>query len=401
MASEGLIPPSRIRVMRNRAPIDRAALEPVLAPFGSSKSLPADAYTSAELFAWEREHFFSASWVCVGRTKDLCAAQGCSQVRVGDESFVLTGDGSGALGLFHNVCRHRGHELLAEGERREGRVLQCPYHSWVYGLDGSLWGAPHFSENDGFDRSDYPLVPVRMHEWNGWLFVNASGTAPEFDSYVGSLDSFVSPHRVEELVVAARHDYEIAANWKIVTENYHECYHCPTIHPELCKLSPPNSGFNFDPDGAWVGGRMEFETGAETMSLSGRSDVGAFPWLSDELRGQVLYIGLFPNLLISLHPDYVMTHRFEPLAPGRARIECLWLFAPEAVARDDFDPGYAVEFWDITNRQDWSACEGVQRGAGSRGYRQGPLSTREDAVYDFVTMVARGYLDGVAGRVVD
>jgi Rieske 2Fe-2S family protein len=141
---------------------------------------------------------------------------------------------------------------------------------------------------------------------------------------------------------------------------------------------------------------MDFEPGAETMSLSGRSDVGAFPWLSDELRAQVLYIGLFPNLLISLHPDYVMTHRFEPLAPDRTRIECLWMFAPEAVARDDFDPGYAVEFWDITNRQDWSACEGVQRGAASRGYRQGPLSMREDAVYDFVTMVARGYLDGVA-----
>jgi phenylpropionate dioxygenase-like ring-hydroxylating dioxygenase large terminal subunit len=105
--------------------------------------------------------------------------------------------------------------------------------------------------------------------------------------------------------------------------------------------------------------------------------------------------GLFPNLLISAHPDYVLTHRLEPLAPGLTRVTCDWLFDPEPVAEEDFDPSYAVDFWDLTNRQDWRACEAVQRGAGNLGYRPGPLSTRESTVYQFLSMVARGYLDGV------
>ena len=107
---------------------------------------------------------------------------------------------------------------------------------------------------------------------------------------------------------------------------------------------------------------------------------------------------MLPNLLISLHPDYVMTHRLDPVAPGRTEVECQWLFAPEAVGRAGFDPSFAVDFWDLTNRQDWAACEGVQRGVASRGYRQGPLSTEEDAVAQFTRLVATAYLAGTWTR---
>jgi Rieske 2Fe-2S family protein len=193
-----------------------------------------------------------------------------------------------------------------------------------------------------------------------------------------------APYRPEVLSLKARHTYDVKANWKIVVENYHECYHCPLIHPELCKVSPPTSGENWDLPGAWVGGRMDLRPDAETMSLDGRSRGVSLENADPRI---VSYVGLFPNLLVSLHPDYVMTHRMEPRAPDLTTVECSWFMPAAAV-----DPSYAVEFWDVTNREDWAACESVQRGVASPHFRPGPLAPAEDAVYQWVTMVARGYL---------
>jgi phenylpropionate dioxygenase-like ring-hydroxylating dioxygenase large terminal subunit len=235
---------------------------------------------------------------------------------------------------------------------------------------------------------------LRIVDWHGWLFVNASGDAPPFEDHTGNLGVVIENHRCRELVAGAQHDYEIAAKWKTVVENYHECYHCASIHPELSRVNPPSSSFNLEPQGAWVGGPMELGEGVETMSLSGKSPAPNLPNLAEGQERKVYYFQYFPNILISAHPDYVLTHRLQPLAPDRTRIECEWLFSRETVESEGFDASYASEFWDITNRQDWAACESVQRGVSSRGYRQGPLSLREDAVYDFITMVAGGYLEG-------
>src|SRR5829696_6585846 len=218
---------------------------------------------------------------------------------------------------------------------------------------------------------------------------------PPFGEHGGNLEELVLNYSCAELVVAARHDYEIAANWKILAENYHECYHCSSIHPELCKVSPPTSGGdNLEPEGAWIGGPMDLYDGVETMSLDGKSHAPNLPRLYEGQDGTVYYFQLFPSLLISLHPDYVLTHRLNPLAPDRTRVECEWLFSREATGTEGFDPSYATEFWHITNGQDWRACEAVQRGGSSRGYRQGPLSPEESTVGRFVAMVARGYLEG-------
>jgi glycine betaine catabolism A len=238
------------------------------------------------------------------------------------------------------------------------------------------------------------LIRAPVTEWLGWIFVNASGTGPDLDDQVGSLGSLLAAWEPERLFVGDGHEYVIEANWKTITENYHECYHCPSIHPALCAVTPPDSGENLPHDGAWVGGSMVLKDFAETMSLTGASRGVRLRGLSDAQARDVVYVGLFPNLLISLHPDYVMTHRIEPIGPNASRIECLWLFPPEARERPDFTPDYASEFWDITNREDWLACESVQRGLASRGQRQGPFSANEDEVHAFQAMVARGYLDG-------
>jgi Rieske 2Fe-2S family protein len=361
------------------------ALELSLRPHGESVMLPRAAYVDPEVLAWERRNFFAGTWTCVGRVDELASGTTYREMTVGDIATVVTfGERPRA---FANVCRHRGHELLQRDETSDRPAVVCPYHGWSYELDGSVKAAPRMG--DTFDTTPYGLVELPAEVWQGWLFVNATGTATAFADHLGGLTGLVAPYAPETLALKARHTYDVAANWKTIVENYHECYHCPLIHPELCKVSPPTSGDNWDLPGAWVGGLMDLRPDAETMSLDGRSH--GIPLDGVDPR-RVNYLGLFPNLLISLHPDYVMTHRLEPCTPGRTTIECSWYFHPGVS-----DPSYAVEFWDVTNREDWTACESVQRGVESPHYRPGPLAPAEDAVYQWVTMIARGYLGKAIG----
>ncbi len=378
---------------RPAAPLDPAALADVLAPFGHSRMLPRAAYVDPEVLAWEQRWFFDDGWVGTGRSADLPEAGDQTALRVGTTSVLLTRQADGELTAHANICRHRGHELLACGATTNRAVIQCPYHAWTYELDGRLRLAPRFDGAANFRPGELGLAAMRVHEWGGWVFVNVSGTAPPFEEMLGTLAEVVAPYECERLVPAARHEYVLAANWKLPHENYQECYHCPLIHPELCRVSPPLSGDNYeDRRGAWVGGTMDLADGAATMSLDGRSGGEVLRGLSPVEQRQVAYIALFPSLLISLHPDYVMTHRLEPLSTGETAVECQWLFPPEVVARPGFDPSYAVDFWDITNRQDWSAVESVQRNLISPSFVPGVLAEQEDGVYQLVTMVAQGYL---------
>ena len=358
--------------------------------------LPPAAYVDPAVFAWEQKHFFDGGWTCVGFAAEVANPGDQRAVPVGAGSVLLSRDDAGALHAFANTCRHRGHELLSCGTSAQRPSIVCPYHSWSYELDGGLKTAKGFKGTAGFDESKWGLVELPVTDWHGLIFVDGSGNAAPMGAALADLDDLVAPYEPERLVIAGRHCYDAASNWKILTENYHECYHCPMIHPELCKVSPPKSGENYLPSGPWVGGWMDLRDGMDTMSLDGTS-------LGVPLRGldatglrTVIYVNVFPNVLLSLHPDYVMTHRLTPLAADRTLIECTWAFAPEALERPDFDPGYAVEFWDITNRQDWGACESVQRGLSSEHAVPGPLSPDEDAVYQFVTQVARGYTGQLA-----
>jgi glycine betaine catabolism A len=378
----------------NHAPLDRKALERVLQPVGSGRLLPREAYTSEAVLEWEKRHLFEASWVCVGRADDLARAGDQKGVRVGSDTLLLARGPDGALRAFYNVCRHRAHELLQAGECTNDRLLRCPYHGWTYELDGSLHPSVKSSHAPGFDPTAEGLVKARVHDWHGFVFVNASGDAPPFAEWTSDLEELTAPYAPERLRVGATHSYEIAANWKLAIENYNECYHCPRIHPQLCRVSPPDSGHNNPRRGAFMGGPMELLPHAVTMSMDGQSGGVMLPGLGEALLREVHYYALLPNLLLSLHPDYVMTHRMEPRGPDRTFIECQWLFPVAALEKPGFDPKYAVEFWDATNWQDWRAIESVQRGITSRGYVPGTLTPEEDAVHQFVTRVARAYLEG-------
>jgi glycine betaine catabolism A len=375
------------------APIDRAELDEALRPFGESRMLPRTAYVDPAVFEWEQRHFFGGGWMCAALSEQLPEPGDQRAEATGTGGVLLVRGEDGELRAFANTCRHRGHELLPCGEGTQHRMIICPYHAWTYTLAGDLRAAATFKKVPGFDFGDWSLPRLPVTEWHGLVFVDTSGgTAGSLDDALAKLDALVAPYEPERLVTAGRHSYDAAANWKILTENYHECLHCPSIHPELCRVTPPKSGENYAAAGPWIGGWMDLRDGVDTMSLDGSSHGVPLRGLDQQGLRTVIYIGIFPNVLLSLHPDYVMTHRLVPVAADRTRIECSWAFAPEAVARPDFDPGYAVEFWDVTNRQDWAACESVQRGMSSPHASPGPLAPDEDAVYSFVTTVGRGYL---------
>ncbi|HEY6627807.1 MAG TPA: aromatic ring-hydroxylating dioxygenase subunit alpha [Acidimicrobiia bacterium] len=376
----------------NVAPLDQAQVRKVIDDFGQNLTLPSAAYTSSEVLAWEKANLWQGTWVCVGRLEELVAPRQVRAVEMGDESVLLVRDEDGTLRAFSNVCRHRGHELAPVGDAIDVRLIRCPYHAWSYRLDGSLRAAPTFTQSPTFDMGEFPLISIGVDVLGGWVFVDLSGSAPPLASHFGNLAEIISDYEPERLVTAASHSYEVEANWKVIVENYNECYHCSNIHPELCEVTPPDSGYDHIPTGMWLGGTMDLKEHAVTMSLDGASHGVNFRKIEGEQARHIWYITVAPNLLLSLHPDYVMTHRLTPIDVDRTFIECSWLFPPEAFDLPNFDPSYATDFWDITNREDWSACEGVQRGMRNRGYRPGPLSRWEGTVYQFLGVMARVYL---------
>jgi Rieske 2Fe-2S family protein len=377
--------------------LELEGLDQTLQPFGRSRMMPAEAYTSDQVFAWEQRNLFAGTYTCIGREDELRAPGADGKpltqrsVQVGDVHVLLTFAGSD-MHAFANTCRHRAHELVESAGSNTRQSIVCPYHAWTYDLAGRLRTAPGYQEVADFTVDDHTLVELPVHRWHGWLFVHAatslaSRQALPFEEFIGDLEEQIAPYDPAALVLGDRHTYVVDANWKVITENYHECYHCPLIHPELCQVSPPSSGENFDLPGAWIGGWMDLRDGMQTMSLTGESAGRPIPGVSPTT---VLYAGLVPNLLISAHPDYVMTHRLVPLAPGRSWVECSW-YVPDTGDEPPIDASYAVEFWDITNKQDWRACESVQRGLVSPHFQAGPFSPSEDAVHMFVTTIARAY----------
>lgn len=376
----------------SQAPLDTTSLEKVVAPFGENRTLTADAYTSREVFDWEMENLFRSTWVCVGRGDELVGPGQIRAIEVAGEGVLLARDRDGALTAFSNVCRHRGHELAPVGEAIDARLIRCPYHSWSYRFNGDLRAAPTFTQTPNFDMSEFPLIGIAATEYMGWIWVDLSGEAKPIEDHFGNLAEKAEPYETERLSTGAVHSYVVDANWKIVVENYNECYHCSSIHPELCEVTPTDSGYDHVPTGIWCGGTMTLKDHAVTMSLDGASNGVNFRNVDTELARHVWYITVIPNLLLSMHPDYVMTHRLVPLSPDQTFIECSWLFPPETFEKEGFDPAYAVDFWDITNREDWTACENVMKGVRHKGYRPGPLSSWEGTVYQFLAVIGHLYL---------
>jgi Rieske 2Fe-2S family protein len=357
--------------------------------------LPAAAYCEPDVLTWELERVFADGWMCLGRSDSFASTGDRRAYRVGEEGLLVVRGSDGRLRGFYNSCRHRAHELLPDGASASGKLIRCPYHAWVYTADGDLRGVPPTHEDDIDDPTEFSLVPVAIEEWQGYVMVNMSGNAAPLAEYLAGIDDYLAPYSMSSLRVGDSHSYTLNCNWKLILENYHECFHCPSIHPELCVVSDPEAGSSVFGDGMYFGGTNNLRPGVATMSLDGSIGGARIPGVPDKYTDTTLYLQVGPNLLVSGHPDYVMIHRLVPLAADRTFVECQWLFPEAAFEVPGFDPAYAVDFWDITNRQDWTACESVQRGVASRGYRPGPLSSYHEVGVRLLTRwLARGYSTG-------
>lgn len=341
-------------------------------------TLPARYYADPAVFEQEMEKIHYRSWLFAGRADDLPKPGSYVVRRFGRAEVLVVRGEDGRVRAFHNSCRHRGTLLCGDESGRFQGSIQCHYHAWTWGLDGQLRAAPHMDQVRDFRNEDYPLVGVHVAEWDGHIFINVSEQPTPFSDHLAGLDQRFRPWRMEELRRVERKVYRVAANWKLVVQNYSECLHCPIAHPQLGKLSHYLSGDNEAPQPSYLGGSMDLKDGIASMTMDGTSNRACFPDLPPEERRRVHYYALLPNLLLNLHPDYVMTFAIWPLAVDRTEIVCDWHFHPSEIDKPDFDPRGAVEFWDVTNRQDWELSDLAQRGIASLGYRQGPFSYRED-----------------------
>jgi len=341
-------------------------------------TMPREYYTSPDILGEERERIFARHWNCVGRASRV-ARPGDYIVRtIAGESLIVLRDRNDELHAFFNVCRHRGTRICREASGQFSETIQCPYHAWTYTTDGRLIGAPHMQEVEGFDKRDFPLHSAAIAECEGFLFVNVSDDPQPFDEWFAPMTHRLSRFGVAGLEVGHSVRYEVQANWKLVFQNYSECLHCPMIHPELSLKLPYQSGANDLIEGPFLGGYMEIGAPHESATLSGRACGRLLtPGLPEADRHRAFYYTLMPNLMLSIHPDYVNYYLLTPDGVDRTIVESEWMFSAENKHNPDFNPADAVAFWDVTNRQDWDIVALSQQGISSRRYAPGPYSPRE------------------------
>jgi glycine betaine catabolism A len=352
---------------------------------GLEASLPSSWYRSPQVFALERERIFSREWLCVGRAEEWREPGAHRVLDVLGESILLLCNRDAELRGFYNVCRHRGSRLChdgaagpapASGGIAGGRIV-CPYHQWSYDLDGRLLSAPHLAAHAQFDRAQFSLYPVAVECWGGFVFVHLSPKqAAPLAQQIAGIPERLARYPLAELRIGHTIRYEVGANWKVLCENYNECYHCGGVHPELCAVVPAfreRGGSGLD----WLRG-IPHRAGAYTFTTTGTTRRRAFPTLNQD--EQVRHKGelLYPNLFISLACDHVAAFILQPRGPAQTSITCHFLFEPYELGKPDFDHTDASEFWDVVNRQDWVICESVQAGISSRVHERGYYAPMED-----------------------
>lgn len=348
-----------------------------------ARTLPARYYTDPDLFRHELRAIHHGMWLHAGRAEQLEAPGSYFLVRFAGVNLIVLRDEQGEVAAFHNTCRHRGTLLCKAGSGRLPGRIQCSYHAWTYGLDGRLRSAPLMEKVSGFREEDHSLGRVAVAVWDGHVFVSLCEKPLPFADHLAGLERKFAPWGMGELRRAERRRYQLNANWKLVIQNYSECIHCPIAHPLLNEQSHYMSGDNEPPRPTYLGGSMELRDGVKTLSLDGQTTRAPLPGLAALDRRRVYYYALLPNLLLNLHPDYMLTFQIWPLAVDRTEVVCEWHFHPDEIAKPGFDPKDAVEFWDLTNRQDWELSDLAQQGISSLGYRPGPYSNREELLLGF------------------
>lgn len=353
-------------------------------------ALPASWFRDPAHYQRELEVFWYGRWIAVAREEELPAPGYWRVVRIGTQSIVLLKDEKGALRGFHNTCRHRGSVLCTEDKGNFPRKrIVCPYHAWTYDLAGRLVATPRRMETPDFDPAAYGLFDVAVDTWGGFVFVHLGGDPPPLGDAVG--DKRYERYGFSQLRIGKRIVLDVQANWKLLAENFSECFHCPPVHPEFCRIVTA-----YRDAGAWglrgePEARPEYKPGAATLTLDGTSRLPAFRGLNDEERKR-LYLAdmVLPNLFLNVHPDYVNSQLMFPTGPQSVRMVYDWLFEPQHLPLADADLEHYVALWDITNRQDARNCEWQQQGLQSRAFSHGVYVPQEFDAHRFAQWVRAG-----------
>lgn len=346
-------------------------------------TLPGDYFTSQRVYDHETDRIFLRSWICVGRATEIPNPGDFFLHEMDGESFIIIRSESGQINCLYNVCRHRGTRLQQEPCGRIKSRLHCPYHAWAYDSDGNLKSAPNMMGTEGFCEQDHSLQSAACVTWQGFILINQQQDASSFTTDFGAILNRFDDWELDRLVSIRKITYEVQANWKVIFQNYSECYHCSLVHPQLRPVTSVETASNDFENGHFLGGPMILADDYHTVTTSGALCGSPLKNLSpDDLR-RVYFYTLCPSLFISPHPDYVLTHRIERVDVDSTRIVCDWLFPSEVLTSETFNADEAIEFWDLTNRQDWEICELTQKGVQSRAYRPGPYSDLESMLAAF------------------
>jgi len=345
-------------------------------------TLQREYYVEREWFDKESKNIFHSDWICVARIEDFHAAGDYKLIDISGQSIIILKGSDDLIRGFYNFCRHRGCELIdtknitEEGNFRHS--IRCPYHSWTYDLNGRLLNAPHIDINKNDDQ--FHLKQIYVESWGGFLFIKIGQQGDSLKKHLNEVPELLKRYPLKNLESGIKMTYEVNCNWKVILENYNECYHCAGVHPELCEIVPAfrkNGGSNLD----WENG-VPHKEGANTFTMSGTTTRKPFPGLNEYEQDRHFGQAVYPNLLISLAMDHVAVFIIKPINEKNTEIEFRILFHPSEISKGNFDPSDTLELWDITNKQDWDICEKVQRGMNSKGFEQGYYAEMEDENLD-------------------
>ena len=348
---------------------------------GVKESLPSHYYWLPDIYELEKERIFYRSWLFVAHVSNLPEPGDYVVRNIADESVVITRDRDMKVHAFYNVCRHRGSRLCTkEAGRAPGRALTCGYHGWTYAMNGDLISIPKEMYLDDLPKEDFPLHRIPLEVWEGWIFINLDPDPEPFSADFGPLNDVFPRYGMPDLKSGYVNYYEVNSNWKEIWENASECGHCPTVHPELCEVVPIYKTGLTGRD-SLTGTLFVNERG--TMTADGRTERPMFKGLLEEDMGTFRSISVYPNVVLVLQPESVVTIVMWPDGPDRTKITNEFFFDAEEVSKPDFDGRDTVAFWDLFNKQDFGVCELMHQGIKSRSNTQGVLGPGEPHVFRF------------------
>ena len=354
-------------------------------------SLPTHWYIDADHYERELKAIWYRDWIAVGRLEQIPEPGDYFVTKIGTQQIIVTRDKDNVPRAYHNTCRHRGSIICTEleGRFKNGRII-CPYHTWAYGLDGKLLATPFRVESDDFDPGDYPLYDVAVDTWKGFIFVCLDEYPSQtLEQALGEEAKEVESWPLEDMVIVHEEVTVLDCNWKIFWENYNECYHCPRIHPELCKVVPLYAegiqGYydrpGWEPKDDKDNGEPSVAEGMTTWTADGISALPELKGLDEKKKAKGMnFATLLGSMYVVVHPQYARSVRLRPLGPETLELTATWFLPPETAAAHPEEVEHLLSLVRLVIAQDGRACEWNQAGLHSHRHTEGVLVPQESGV---------------------